>query len=277
MLRLFALIAGFGLFGAELSAQEFSVYTRIFNLDHSPDKQPVAFTRTLFHAGKVYDVIHGAAEVTILEPAHQRILILNSDRQLLSVVDFDELKHLLRTAEERLAQRVRELEDQENPPQPQIDALRFQLRPQFESHFDSREPRLRLRSKSISYDVVGPADVRPEEVAAYLNYADWMCRLNYVLHPQPLFPNVRLELNEKLKQRKLLPIEVTLQAKFEQPLNLKAEHSVTWSLDARGRQQIHHWESLLRDPKLQKVPLSEYQRIGLHPLTAKLTKPEVRK
>ncbi|MFM9964617.1 MAG: hypothetical protein ACKV2Q_25720 [Planctomycetaceae bacterium] len=277
MLRVLTFIVCLSLLGSDLLAQDFSVITKVFDLDSPEPNKPVAFSRTLFHAGKVYDVIHGTAEVTILEPTQRRIVILNKDRDVVSNVDFDELKHLLDSAEERLGQRIRELEQQPNPSRQLIETLRFQVRPQFESQFDPREHRLRLLGKTVSYEVVGAANVRSEALEAYLNYADWTCRLNYVLHPQPLFPNVRLALNERLKHQKLLPVEVTLRAKFEQPLNLRAEHSVSWTLDDRGRQSIHLWESLLRDPKLRTVPLNEYQRIGLTPQTAKVSKTDGKK
>ena len=272
MLRILALVVGLSLLGADLLAQDFSVTTRVFDLDSPEPNQPVARSRTLFHVGKVYDVIDGAAEATILEPTHRRILILDSNRSVVCSVDFDELKHMLQTAEERLGQRIQELEEQPNPPRQQIESLRFQLRPQFETQFDPKENRLRLLSKTVSYEVDGVANVRPEAVEAYLNFADSMCRLNFVLHPQPLFPSVRLELNERLKQQKIFPVEVTLRAKFERPLNLKAEHSVAWTLDARGKQIIHQCESLLRDPKRQLVSLNEYQRIGLNQPAGKLAK-----
>ncbi len=272
MLRILALVVGTCLLGTDLLAQDFSVSTRVFDLDIEEPNQPVARSRTLFHVGKVYDVIDGSAEATILEPAHHRILILNSNRSVVCSVDFDELKHLLESAEERLGQRIQELEEQPKPPRQQIETLKFQLRPSFETELEPGKHRLRLHSKTISYEVGGAANVQPEAVEAYLNFADWMCRLNFVLRPQPMFPSVRLELNERLKQQKLLPVEVTLRAKFERPLNLKAEHSVSWSLDARGKQIIHQCETLLRDPKLQKVSLSEYQRIGMNQQTAKLSK-----
>ncbi|TXT36620.1 MAG: hypothetical protein FD138_921 [Planctomycetota bacterium] len=127
-----------------------------------------------------------------------------------------------------------------------------------------------MLSKCVTYEVEGQVSDRPEAVEAYLRYADWACRLNYVLHPQPLFPSVRLELNDQLRRQKLLPTRVTLRAKLDRPLNLKAEHSLAWSLDTLDRQSIHKWESLLRDPALQKVSLPEYQRIALGQQTAKV-------
>lgn len=269
MLRMLAFVIAVNLLGAELTAQEFSVCTKVFDLDGQEPNRPVAISRTLFHAGKVYDVIHDTGEVTILEPVHRRILILNGNRNVVSNVDFDELKHLLRSAEERLTQQIGEMEGQANPLRQRISSLRFQLHPQFESQFDPRERRLRLLSQPVTYDVVGSVNVQPEAIESYLDYTDWICRLNYVLHPQPLFPNVRLELNEHLRRQKLLPIRVILRAKLDRPLNLKAEHLLAWKLDTLDRQSIHHWESLLRDSKLQKVTLTEYQRIALGQQTAK--------
>lgn len=271
MLRALAFVVAVNLLSAGLTAQEFSVYTKVFDLDGQEPNRPIACSRTLFHAKKVYDVIQDTGEVTILEPSQKRILILNGNRNVVSQVEFDELKHLLRTAEDRLAQRVSELEDQNqtNPRLPQIGMLRFQLRPKFESQFDARERRLRLQSPPVTYEVLGAVNVQPESIDAYLEYADWICRLNYVLHPQPLFPNVRLEMNEHLRRQKLLPIRVTLRAKLDRPLNLKAEHLVTWKMDTLDRQSIHHWELLLRDSKLQKVTLTEYQRLALGQQTAK--------
>lgn len=269
MLRVLAFVVALNLLSAGLPAQEFSVRTKVFDLDGEVPNRPIAASRTVFHAKKVYDVIDDTGEVTILEPSQKRILILNSDRNVVSQVDFDELKHLLRTAEERLAQRIRELEDQPNLSRQQIATLRFQWRPQFEPQFDARERRLRLLSQPVTYEVNGAVNVQSEAIDSYLEYADWICRLNYVLHPQPLFPNVRLELNEQLRRQKLLPIRVTLRAKLDRPLNLKAEHIVTWKMDTLDRQSINHWESLLRDPKLHKVTLTEYQRIVLGQQTAK--------
>ena len=64
MLRILALVVGLSLLGADLLAQDFSVTTRVFDLDSPEPNQPVARSRTLFHVGKVYDVIDGAAEAT---------------------------------------------------------------------------------------------------------------------------------------------------------------------------------------------------------------------
>ena len=147
--------------------------------------------------------------------------------------------------------------------------MRFQLHPQFTKQFDAQQHRLSLESKPLTYEVRGQEGVRSETVEAYLNYADWACRLNFVLHPQPVFPTARLELNQQLRKLKLFPIEVKLRAQFDKPLQLEADHKLSWTLDTLDRESIHHWESMLRDPKLQHLSLTEYQRAALSQTTAK--------
>jgi hypothetical protein len=251
-------------------AQDFRVYTQVRDLNAST--QPASRSLTMWHAGKVYDVIYLAGEVTILEPAQRRCTILNSNKRLLTSVDFDELKHLLQVAEGRLSQRVQELDANSNASRDLVETLRFQVHPRFSAELTmlkSNQKRMLLQSKPLTYDVLGQSGLPPEAVAAYLNYADWACRLNFVLHPQPVFPTARLELNQQLRKSGLFPLQVTLRAKLDQPLNLQAVHSLTWNLDTRDRESIHRWESLLRDPKLQRVSLMEYQRVALGKTTAK--------
>jgi hypothetical protein len=257
----------------DVVAQEFRVYTRLQDFsDVAQGNRPTVVARslTIWHAGKVYDVIYSAGEVTILEPAQRHIWVLNTSKNLLTSLDFDELKHLLRGAEDRLSQQIQVLDAESKASQDVIESLRRQLRPKFETSFDSRRQRLILESQQLSYEVRGQTDVRPEAVDAYLNSADWMCRLNFVLHPQPtLFPAARLELNERLRQLRLMPVEVTLRTKRDHSVSLQAEHTLSWNLNALDRQNIHHWESLLRDQKLQKVSVEEYRRTVLIQQTAK--------
>lgn len=270
MLRALAIaVATISLASINAAAQDFSVYTRVFDLDSKDSNVPFLRTQTVSHAGKVYDAIPVAGEITVLERAHDRIWIVNPDKGCMVRVEFDELRHLLRMAEDRLIQRLQELESQSEVSHDVLEALRFQLRPSFQTEFDPAKNRLRMTSKYISYDVsVQPCD-QTEAVKRYLNYADWASQLNYVLHPQPFFPTLRLELNEQLRRRNLLPTRVVLRAQLERPLNLMAEHVLTWSPDARSRQSIQHWESKLNDSKLQMVSLSEYQRIAFGQQTAK--------
>ena len=55
----------------------------------------------------------------------------------------------------------------------------------------------------------------------------------------------------------------------DRSVSLQADHTLSWNLNALDRQNIHHWESLLRDQKLQKVSVDEYRRTVLIRQTAK--------
>lgn len=258
---------------AYVAAQEFRVYSRIeAAADASGRTEVVSRSLALWHAGKVYDYIYSAGEVTVLEPARRRIDIFNSEKRLTTSADFDELMHELRGAEERLAVRIQEFEKRPEQSPELLDSYRFQLRPYFEPKFDSRTTRLVLRNPLLTYDVRGQSGVGQEVVTAYCNYADWMCRLNYVLHPQPVFPNARLALNEQLRKQRLMPLKVCLTARLSQPLSLQATHELTWTLNAEDRACIQRWETMRQDARYQTVPLNEYRRALLSHATARAGK-----
>jgi hypothetical protein len=70
----FALIA---ILTAPASAQEFGVYTKVFNVaGATPKTTPEVIVRslTLFRSGIAYDTIHSAGEVTIFDPSRRRYL-----------------------------------------------------------------------------------------------------------------------------------------------------------------------------------------------------------
>src|SRR5690606_6858152 len=91
-----------------------------------------------------------------------------------------------------------------------IEALAFQLDPQFAQEFDPASGRLRLSSQFVTYDVVTAA-VERGGVAQYLEWADWTARLNSVLHPQPaVTPSARIKVNQALRDCNRLPTEVSL-------------------------------------------------------------------
>ncbi len=61
-------------------AQELRIYTRIHDLSTAAgQKFPDQCSLMLFHAGKVYDYIEPAQEVTVFEPALRRFTILNAN------------------------------------------------------------------------------------------------------------------------------------------------------------------------------------------------------
>ena len=147
-------------------------------------------------------------------------------------------------------------------------ALEFQLDPDFEETYAEDMQQLTLKSPNLQY-VIQCADpksqeaITPENVTAYLRYADWICRLNYVLHPGVLLPRPRLALNEGLRRRNLIPTQVELKAAAGAQISLRAEHKIQWELTELDRSLIDGWETMLRTKNTRKVPFRRYQETVL--------------
>lgn len=264
LLRILLLSLGCVLTATPGSAQNFRISTRIYDHSQATDdiKAPViSRSLTLFHAGKIYDYLDSVGEVIVLEPAHDRVTVLNTKRHVATTVHFDEIKRLLKVRESETEKYLDELLAENTP---QADAasrmLRFQLQPEFQPRFDSDRDLLQLSSPVIEYQVRCAAHESDELIDSYLQYADWVARLNSILHSQSLFPEPRLQLNQLLREHRRIPIEVTLHAELESQLHLRAQHDFVWALDAVDRRLINHWESILRNDNLERTTLVDYQR-----------------
>lgn len=246
---------------AVAEAQEFRVYTRVFDLNAKLDhpakvEGPPIISRSLslFRAGKVYDYVDSVSEVIIFEPSQRRFSLLNTASESATTLDFEELKQLLKEArfeaERYLATRT---------DAPAVDVLQVQLTPEFkesvvaDQHLILQHPEWKYFAKCSSVD-------SPENLDAFLRYADWIARLNYALHPQALFPEPRLELNARLRRRQWLPMQVELQTSANGGIHLRAEHQMHWELDANDRKLIHRWETLLKSKQTKWISFHEYRQ-----------------
>ena len=249
---------------AALPAQEFRISTRVYNEAAAIDSQRapvISRSLSLFHAGKVYDYIDTINEIIIFEPAHQRFTILNPSRNLASSVHFDELKRLQKIRAKETLKYLSQLNQSGNPESGRVsEALQFQLEPQFAEQFDEATNRLTLSAASVRYSAVCVKPQSPELIDPYLDYADWMAKLNSSLHPQALYPESRLILNRSLRTKHRLPIEVELECRVEPRLHLRAQHVFVWKLDDVDRRLIHKWETMLKRTSLEKTTFREYQR-----------------
>ena len=248
------------------AAQEFRVFTAVYDLAAAQGSRPpvVARSLTLYHAGNFYDLVDNAGEVIIYEPNARRFRILNPTRNLTATVELDEIKQLLKVARTETERYATELEEATDPAAAgTLALLHCQLDPRFTESFDDATRTLALDAGPLSYQVTTANPERPGIAAAYLNYADEVCRLNYVLHPGPLLPEARLAVNRALRARNALPTVVELQTAGTPGRHLRAEHALHWELDARDRGLIHTWESQLKATSLRTVTLQEYQRTVL--------------
>ena len=259
--------------GNTVSSQEIRVYTTIRDVSGIRDasgqtsavnNEPgpvVVRSLMLFHAGKVYDYIEPAKEVTVYEPAHRRFTVLNPRRQLCSELTHDEIRQFLGLAEDEAQKRMTFVpEESSASSRKAMEFLRFQFHPDFASSFDPNRQQLTLTADHFQYVVEGFQPENPEVVAKYLQVADWMAQFNSVLHPQSLFPAPRLKLNQELKSRNLLPLTINLKAGTDPVLHLQAKHEWTWKFQKTDRQLIDGWDKQMRDSNLRKLPFREFQK-----------------
>ena len=256
-------------------AQEFGVYTRVLNLNRpavrtakatEPSSNVLGRSLSLFHAGKVYDTIYDAGEVTIFEPARRRFIVLNGPKRLTTEVSFDEITRSLEHAAKETRLYVAELREQGD--RTSAVPLLAQLEPGFQARYDKATRRLILTGRYFRYHVRCAADNAGSSDPArfdrardrYLDYADWTARLNYLLHPNSLYPAPRLALDSQLRQRRLLPVQVDLMSATSPGMHLRAEHQYHWTLTTRDRDDIQHWESLLAGKRLRRVKFAEYRK-----------------
>jgi hypothetical protein len=139
-------------------------------------------------------------------------------------------------------------------------AVHAQLEPQFQENWQPESQTLNLQNNSIRYSAACVPSDDPSIHEAYMLYADWMARLNFVLHPQSMYPDARLRLNESLRKRKMYPTEVRLFQNANDKSHLRAEHRISRSLDSTDRMMLTDWESKLSSGKLKEVTFREYQQ-----------------
>jgi len=255
--------------------QDFTAYTRVYDMGavraaesdtahESTDDAPlVSESYSMFHAGKAYDYIEAMDEVIIVDfdSSRQRFTLLSPRRELSTVIYFDELKHFEKLAENETQTYLDELRKKESPHLAQVLSMHaFQRRPRFDESYDEHSGQLTLSSEFIRYEVRCSTKVQPENVKAYIRYADSICSLNYVLHPGVLQPQPRLALNKSLQKIEAIPTRVELRANLPHRLHLRAEHKFDWNLDNRDRNLIDTWESKLAGKSMRRVTPREYQR-----------------
>jgi hypothetical protein len=250
-----------GLFSvATVSAQDFHVDTTVEAVTRQ-DTQELTRSVTLFHAGRTYDFIQDLAELVVFDPAHDRFTLLNTRQRRATQVHVDEINRMLQMGRQALSDHVKTLRASGKPDsQAMIDAILFQFNPQFEESISQtgRGPLLDLKSQYFHYQVLGASPPTPAHGAAYLNYADWIIRLNYVLNPGKTLPEQRIKLDSALRQAQLIPVEVTFGD--TNAVQVRARHRIFWELNEKDRELIRQWEALLMRPDLKRVSFQDYQR-----------------
>jgi hypothetical protein len=244
-------------------AQDFRIVTTIKNLAGERPQEAGVYL-TLFRQRKVYDYFDAMGEVIIYEPGANQFTILNVRRSMATTVHFDQIKKKLRDRKPQIERYVAELRRNNDPIADEVaSAFDFQLRPTFQAAFDRKSKQLVLTSPKCQYRVKCADNLSQEQTNQYLAYADWMARLNSVLHPGAMFPEPRIDLNDKLRRYGQLPIRVELTSTLDGDLHLAAEHRVSFELENSDRSRITEWEAALTSPRITKTTFQRYQEMVL--------------
>lgn len=248
-----------------VSAQGLKISTQIYDLSGDESGQVLSSSLSLCHNGRVYDYVDTVQEVVIYDPVERRFTILNFQREIRTVLTFDEIGQLLESRRPITDAWLTELRASRNPDDARMArSLSFQLSPDFTETFDASSGALTLASRSFTYRVDTRKWNDTEQVERYLAAADWTARLNSILHPSSLFPEPRLALNAALRKRTdRMPVRVELDLRPEESLRLRAEHQLTPQLAEADHNRIARWEAERKSARLREVSFRNYQETVL--------------
>lgn len=202
--------------GGSLSlAGDFRIESRVYLED---EKEPKQTSTTLFKGGIVYNYVDDDPEVTVLDRAAERFVVLHVEVKVRSEVTAEQLAGYTGELRGHLARNR----------QP---TLQFLSRPVFNESFNATTNTLRLDSHLLTYDVEGEPCQNADCLAAYREFSDWQSQFNIRMTPTAIpFPLARLPLSEALERRKILPRKVRRKTeavgKLADPSMMRSEHEV---------------------------------------------------
>jgi hypothetical protein len=219
------------LVGLPLQGQDFRVDTEVFIGD---EKEASIETLTIFSNGRVYDFLLHQREVTFFDPHGGRFVFLDEQRRLKAGISTQQVLQFAIELEAHAAESKDPL-------------FAFAARPKFETTFEDVMQngqslvRIKLAGKPLEYTALGHKPQHADAARVYRHFADWYARLN-ATRAGNLPPGARLELNQALAERSLLPLEVTRTIPATSPLGKKvvttSRHLVNWSLSGEDRRRI---------------------------------------
>jgi hypothetical protein len=173
--------------------QDFRVETDIHfdNQKGAPTKQSV----TLFRGGLYYDYsLDDPTAITIIDPAQERIILLDIKRNIKTTINTRELLELVEAAKTQ-AQTSPELVEL-------VSAANNVM-------FDPAKNTIVVGSSQMQYQSTTQQPPGALMAQQYADFASWSARLNAV-YTSKRPPFVRLQLNKELADRGLMPAEITL-------------------------------------------------------------------
>ena len=185
-------------------------------------------TLTLFRDGVIYDLQRKGAEITIFDPVHEHIILLDTDRSVRTDLTLTDLREAFEKWQEEMLRKA--------------DGKHPLFDPTLTQTWEEQGKTFRLEQPGVlKYRVTGAPAPTPALAKQYRVYADTMSRLS-ILHPESFPPLARLEVNRVLEEASLLPrsVERTLPPRraLDKPQVVTATHDVLWQLSATDLKRI---------------------------------------
>ena len=191
-LAVLAVLAGMAAMPHRTAAQPaaqspFRIDTDIY-LDQT--KPPVKRTLTLFFEGTFYDFEEAeSGMVTVIDPARNRIVLLNRQRQIKTTLPLQNVQSTVAQA------RV------------QADAkITAVIESGYQTEADGRSIAV-VKNDFFEYRAVTQPTPHPDIAEQYAAFADWSARLNAIFPPK-LPPYLRMDLNRLLADHQAIPSEI---------------------------------------------------------------------
>ncbi|MEX0792965.1 MAG: hypothetical protein WD045_07485 [Pirellulaceae bacterium] len=210
--------------GGMLQAADFQTTTEVFQ---GNSKSPLATFHTIFKDNVVYDIsLNQPRQVTIFDFNAARLTLLDSERQVklsLSTQDALELASYFKTHLKA-----------------DLPILSFSRDPSFETSFDAQSNRLVLRGEPLTYQSTLQVLRDRAVVDDYARFCDFAAMVSFTCsagHP----PQARMELNNQMRSRSAVPVEIRKMIPDSNPANnveLRSRHEFRWKLDERDTQLI---------------------------------------
>jgi hypothetical protein len=227
------------------AAEGFLVQSALY-VDDARD--PASRNTTMFRRDLVFDFLGDGDEITLLDQARGRVIMLDPARELKSEITTDQILQI----NEQLRQWAGRRDD---------PLLKFAVDPKFDVAQGAND-KLVLSASVLTYEVATGAESEPI-VSQYRRFSDWYARLNSTLNPGALPPFARLVVNSHLASRNKIPRQVTLtisaQPRFgNRDIRLRTTHHFRHGLTGSDLERIEKAQRYL--VTLRNVPLNEYRR-----------------
>jgi hypothetical protein len=239
------------LVGTISRAADFRVESKIFEGNAN---RPVSEILTLFHDGKVYDLLSSPREITIFDLAEQRIVLLDPVTQRRTELKTDQLTDFV----EQMRVRATQQTDAKK-----VDPLLlFCAEPKF-TETNENNGWLNFASPLMTYRVRGTRSPNPADAQAYREFADYMARLQTRVKQGARPPFPRLFVNGELEGRGLRPdeVELTLREPNQpkaKPVVLRSKHKYESKLYPDDLKRID--EAVSNATSFKFLPLDDYLR-----------------